>query len=87
MASQFVACTASSLVYQRSGTLQGIFVSSNTGGTMAIFDSNVSTVFSPTAIATFTPNTSVCWYPMPFQFLNGINVSISGTISYTVAID
>lgn len=66
--------------------LVGIFVSSATGATVAVFDDS-ATGSGTTIVAAFTPNTTICWYPMPFQTRNGIAVSITGTCSYTVAFD
>lgn len=86
--SQYVNKSASALAYAFPCQLQGVFVSSATGATMAIFDSSLSTSFTPAAISSFAPNTSICWYPMGgIQLLSGCNVSIAGTISYTVVID
>jgi hypothetical protein len=33
-------------------------------------------------VSSFTPLPG-SWYPMPFAILNGINVSIAGTCTYT----
>ena len=85
----YVTGSTSSLVATNASNLLGIFVSSNTGaGTIAIFDSAVSTVFAPTVIQSFVPNISVCWYPFgnPYgiQCKSGINVSISAsTMTWT----
>lgn len=66
--------------------LVGMFISSATGATVAVFD-DAATGNATTIVAAFTPNTTICWYPMPFQTLKGIAVSITGTVSYTVAWD
>lgn len=62
----------------------GIFVSSATGATIAVSDSNASLTFTPVVVASFTPLAG-SWYPMPFQMKNGLNVSIAGTVTYTTA--
>jgi hypothetical protein len=66
-------------------SMAGIFVSSSTGaGTVAIFDDG-GTGTSVTVIPAFTPNITICWYPVPVQTRNGICVSVgAATITYTV---
>ena len=77
------------LVAKSPSNLIGMFVSTNVGaGTVAIFDSGISTVYTPTVIQSFVPNISQCWYPFGgtygIQCLNGINVSISAsTMTWT----
>lgn len=80
----YVNSSISQLVSKSPTPLQGVFISSATGATLAIFDANLSTVFSPALISSFTP-ASIGFYPMPFNAQNGLNVSIAGTITYTVA--
>lgn len=81
---QYLNGSASQLVCKFPCALGGVFVSSATGATIAIFDTATSTVFTPALISSFTP-TSVGFYAMPFQALTGLNISIAGTCTYTVA--
>lgn len=67
--------------------LVGVFISSVTGsGTVAIFD-DAGTGTSVTMVASFIPNVSICWYPMPIQSRNGLNISIGATVVYTICWD
>lgn len=81
---QYLNSSVSQLVSKNPCALGGVFISSATGATLAIFDANQSTVFAPALISSFTP-ASIGFYPMPFQALTGLNVSIAGTCTYTVA--
>ncbi len=63
--------------------LQGVFVSTATGATVALFDATGTSANNP-IISAFVPNASICWYPMPVQTRNGLNISVAGTITYTV---
>lgn len=84
-AGNYLASSVSQNIAKFPSALNGVFVSSATGATLAIFDDS-GTGTSVTVIAAFTP-TSVGWYPMPVQTRNGLNVSIAGTITYTVVWD
>lgn len=81
---QYLNSSVSQLVSKNPCALGGVFISSATGASMAIFDTATSTVFAPAIVSSFTP-ASVGFYPMPFQALTGLNVSIAGTCTYTVA--
>lgn len=65
--------------------LQGVFISSATGATIAIFD-DAGTGTSVTIVSSFTPG-SIGFYPIPVQSRNGLNVSVAGTITYTMIWD
>ena len=86
----YVTQSISFLAAKNPSNLIGMFVSTNVGaGTIAIFDSGISTVFTPTVIQSFVPNISQCWYPFGgtygIQCLNGINVSVSAsTCTFTM---
>lgn len=86
-AANYLNGSLSQNVAKNPSALVGVFVSSVTGsGTIAIFDDS-STGTSVPLVASFIPNVSICWYPMPFQTRNGINISIGATVVYTVAWD
>ena len=61
----------------------GIFVSSATTGTIAIYDSNAASTATPiVSIFTVVPGT---YYPLPFSVGQGIYIVIGGTVSATVS--
>ena len=83
----YVTQSISFLAAKNPSNLIGMFVSTNVGaGTVAIFDSGISTVFTPAVIQSFVPNISQCYYPFGgMQCMNGINVSISAsTMTFTM---
>lgn len=75
--------SATTLLKTGDGIMGGIFVSAaSSTPTITIYD---NTAGSGTKIVdTFTP-VAATWYPMPFQFITGLEVVISGTVSATVA--
>lgn len=80
---QFNAANISTntLFKTEAGVMGGIFVSSTTAGTIAIYD---GTSASGTKIVdTFSPTAGVS-YPFPFNFTKGLFVSVGGTLSATV---
>lgn len=62
-----------------SGEMMGIWVSSASATpTIKVADSK------GTLANTFTP-VAATWYRLPFKFINGLTVTISGTVDCTVA--
>lgn len=84
LSANYKAMSASGNVIAYPSDLVGVFISSATGATLAIYDSATTTTGTP-IVAAFTPNVTVCWYPMPFSTMNGIYAAITGTLSFTVA--
>ena len=62
--------------------LQGIFVSSSSGGTIAIYD-DAATGTSIPAVAQFSA-TAATWYPLQMKLAKGLNVVVGGTLAATV---
>jgi hypothetical protein len=61
-------------------SLLGIFVSSASGSpSITVYDES-ATGTTTKVIDTFTP-VAATWYPLPFNFKNGINIVIGGTVS------
>ncbi len=86
-AANYLNGSISQNISKNPAALVGVFVSAVTGsGTMSIFD-DAGTGTSVTLISAFTPNVSICWYPMPIQARNGLNVSIAATVTYTICWD
>ncbi|PXW28248.1 hypothetical protein [Paraburkholderia caballeronis] len=75
--------SASGNIRAGDGVLGGIFVSAATGTpTIAIYDDAADGV-GTLLVDEFTP-TPGQWIPLPFAFVNGLNIVIGGTVSATV---
>jgi len=80
-----VQISASGNVRAASCNLAGIFVSAASGTpTITIYD-DVASGTTKKVVDTF-PVVAGQWYPLPFLFLNGINIVLGGTVSATVAV-
>ena len=82
--------TASKQVNIGTTRFRGIFVSSTTSGTVAVYDSATSSTSDPLKIATVTPAAG-SWIPAPdpdgATFTKGLYVVIANTLSITVYYD
>lgn len=78
---QHVNLSASANVKNGPGQLLGIFVASTSAGTLKLWDS--TTAAGTVIVNTFTP-LAATFYPIPACFVNGLFVTITGTIDYTV---
>ncbi len=78
---QYSNKSASALIYTGAGRVLGIFCASSTAGTVKLWDQ--TSAAAPILVNT----TSVyggTWYPMPFDFVNGLYLTIGGTCDVTV---
>ncbi len=75
--------TATTTVKPGSGNLLGIFVASASNTpTIKVWDNTAAS--GVVLVNTITP-VGATWYPMPFFFLTGLTVDISGTVDCTVS--
>lgn len=74
--------SASAKIKSGAGSLAGIFVASaSSTPTIKVWDSE--TAAGTILVNTFTPSAGT-WYPMPAGYVNGLYVTISGTVDCTV---
>lgn len=68
------------------GKLFGVFVSSTTSGTFALYDSATGSTSDPKIAATVTvaAGTQYLSFPAGIWFSNGLYIDIANTIEYTV---
>ncbi len=68
------------------GKLYGVFVSSTSSGTFALYDSAAASTSDPKIVATVTPSagTQYVSFPAGIWFSNGLYIDIANTIEYTV---
>ena len=68
------------------GKLFGVFVSSTTSGTFALYDSATASTSDPKIAATVTvaAGTQYLSFPAGIWFSNGLYIDIANTIEYTV---
>ncbi len=68
------------------GKLYGVFVSSTSSGTFALYDSATASTSDPKIVATVTPSagTQYVSFPAGIWFSNGLFIDIANTIEYTV---
>jgi hypothetical protein len=68
------------------GKLYGVFVSSTTSGTFALYDSATASTSDPKIAATVTvaAGTQYLSFPAGIWFSNGLYIDIANTIEYTV---
>ena len=68
------------------GKLYGVFVSSTSSGTFALYDSATASTSDPKIVATVTPSagTQYASFPAGIWFSNGLFIDIANTIEYTV---
>lgn len=69
------------------GKLFGVFVSSTSSGTFALYDTATSSTSDPKIVATVTPSagTQYVSFPAGLWFSNGLYIDVANTIEYTVA--
>ena len=69
------------------GKFFGIYVSSTSSGTFAVYDSATANTRDPTIVATVTPTagTQHVSFPAGLWFSKGLYIDIANTIEYTVA--
>jgi hypothetical protein len=68
------------------GKLYGVFVSSTSSGTFALYDSAIASTSDPKIAATVTPAAGGQYlsFPAGIWFSNGLYIDIANTIEYTV---
>jgi hypothetical protein len=68
------------------GKLYGVFVSSTSSGTFALYDSATARTSDPKIAATVTPAAGGQYlsFPAGIWFSNGLYIDIANTIEYTV---
>ena len=68
------------------GKLYGVFVSSTSSGTFALYDSATASTSDPKIAATVTPAAGGQYlsFPAGIWFRNGLYIDIANTIEYTV---
>jgi hypothetical protein len=69
------------------GKLYGVYVSSTSSGTFALYDSANASTSDPKIVATVTPSagTQHVSFPAGLWFSNGLYIDIANTIEYTIA--
>ena len=69
------------------GKLYGVFVSSTTSGTFALYDTATGSTSDPKIVATVTvtAGSQYASFPAGLWFSNGLYIDIANTIEYTVA--
>lgn len=75
--------SASGNVLSGDGIIGGVFCSSSTAGTLAIYD-DAAAGTTTKIVDTFTLVAGT-WYPLPFAVAKGINLVIGGTAQITLA--
>lgn len=78
---QYNNISVSTLIRTGPGQLLGIFVASTSAGTIKVWDQ--SSAAAPILINTFTP-VAATFYPIPACFVNGLFITIAGTVDCTV---
>ncbi len=68
------------------GKLFGVFVSSTSSGTFALYDSATASTSDPKIAATVTPAAGGQYlsFPAGIWFSNGLYIDIANTIEYTI---
>jgi hypothetical protein len=69
------------------GKLYGVFISSTSSGTFALYDTATSSTSDPKIVATVTPaaGTQYVSFPAGLWFSKGLYIDVANTIEYTVA--
>lgn len=69
------------------GKLYGVFVSSTSSGTFALYDTATANTSDPKIVntVTVTAGTQYVSFPAGLWFSNGLYIDIANTIEYTVA--
>jgi hypothetical protein len=68
------------------GKLYGVFISSTSSGTFALYDSAISSTSDPKIAntVTATAGTQYLSFPAGIWFSNGLYIDIASTIEYTI---
>jgi hypothetical protein len=68
------------------GKVYGVFVSTTTSGTFALYDSATASTSDPKIVSTVTPVAGGQYFSFPtgVWFSNGLYIDIANTIEYTV---
>jgi hypothetical protein len=79
--------SADSQIKIGAGKLYGVFVSSTSSGTFALYDSATASTSDPKIVntVTATAGTQYVSFPAGLWFSNGLYIDIANTIEYTVA--
>lgn len=69
------------------GKLFGVFISSTSSGTFALYDTATGSTSDPKIVATVTPSagTQYVSFPAGLWFSNGLFIDVANTLEYTVA--
>lgn len=69
------------------GKVYGVFISSTTGGTFALYDSATASTSDPKIVNTVTvaAGTQYASFPAGLWFSKGLFIDVANTIEYTVA--
>lgn len=69
------------------GKLYGVFISSTSSGTFALYDTATANTSDPKIVntVTVTAGTQYVSFPAGLWFSNGLYIDIANTIEYTVA--
>lgn len=69
------------------GKLYGVFISSTSSGTFALYDTATASTSDPKIVntVTVTAGTQYVSFPAGLWFSNGLYIDIANTIEYTVA--
>ena len=69
------------------GKLYGVFISSTSSGTFALYDTATASTSDPKIVntVTVTAGTQYVSFPAGLWFSNGLFIDIANTIEYTVA--
>ena len=69
------------------GKLYGVFVSSTSSGTFALYDSATASTSDPKIAATVTPVAGGQYlsFPAGLWFSNGLFIDVANTLEYTIA--
>lgn len=68
------------------GKVYGVFISTTTGGTFALYDSATASTSDPKIVntVTVTAGTQYASFPIGVSFNKGLFIDIANTIEYTV---
>lgn len=68
------------------GKVYGVFISSTTSGTFALYDSATASTSDPKIVNTVTvaAGTQYASFPIGVSFNNGLYIDVANTIEYTV---
>tara|TARA_R110000868_G_scaffold103112_2_gene284067 strand:- start:18740 stop:19006 length:267 start_codon:yes stop_codon:yes gene_type:complete len=69
------------------GKLYGVFISSTSSGTFALYDTATASTSDPKIVntVTVTAGTQYVSFPAGLWFSNGLYIDVANTIEYTVA--